>query len=206
MPGSSQQLDFRLRARFHVWLVKRTKLYQKEDEMKKYSVLVGLVMLSVFLAAAIMPEIGQAAERKTFTLRVAAGHPYAKGCFWIVSAEDFFCREIEKRVLERTKEYEVKCKGFYGGSVAKLGEALEMVQRGIADAAFVATVFEMSKLQPFNFTFWTPFTSTDVDKALRSTIKTVNHFPLFAETLARFNQRLAGDAYLGQTSYQLLSR
>lgn len=173
--------------------------------MRKYFFVVVLAVVSAFLLLPVAPEPGHAADRKTFNLRVAAGHPYAPGCFWIVATEDFFCREVEKRVLERTDKYAVNFKGFYGGSVAKLGEALEMVQRGLVDVGFICTVFEMSKLEPFNLTFWTPFTSGDVAKVLRSTIKTVNHFPLFSETLAKYNQRLVGDPYLGQTSYQLIT-
>ena len=173
--------------------------------MKKFFVSVILAVVSVFVFVAMTPGIGQAADRKVFKLRSVGGHPYAKGCFWIQSQEDFFCREVEKRVRERTDKYEVKFRGMYGGSVCKLGEVLETVQRGIADVGFVATVFEMSKLEPFNFTFWIPFTSGDVPMILRSAIKTVNHFPLFNETLARYNQRLIGNAYLTQTSYHLIT-
>jgi TRAP-type C4-dicarboxylate transport system substrate-binding protein len=94
---------------------------------------------------------------------------------------------------------------MYGGSLAKLGEVLESVQRGIADVGFVVPPFEMSKLEPFNFPFWIPFTSGDVPMILRTATKTVNHFPLFPETLAKYNQRLIGDAYLTQTSYHLIT-
>lgn len=173
--------------------------------MKKYLVSVILAVVSALVFVAMTPGLGQAADRKVFKLRSVAGHPYAKGCFWIVSTEDFFCREVERRVLERTDKYEVKFKGMYGGSVCKLGEALETVQRGIADIGFVATVFEMSKLEPFNFTFWIPFTSSDVPSVLRTTTKTVNHFPLFSETLAKYNQKLVGNAYLSQTTYNLIT-
>ena len=174
-------------------------------KMKKYLVAVILAVVSAFVFVAMTPDMGQAADRKVFKLRSVAGHPYAKGAYWVQSQEDFFCREVEKRVLERTSKYEVKFKGMYGGSLAKLGEVLESVQRGIADVGFVCPVFEMSKLEPFNFPFWIPFTSGDVPLILRTSIKTVNHFPLFRETLAKYNQRLIGDAYLTQTSYHLIT-
>ena len=99
--------------------------------MKNHKRLGVLVTMLVFasLLVAVIPDSGKAAERKTITLRVAAGHPYAPGTFWIRSLQDFFCREVEKRVLERTQKYQLKCKNFYGGSLAKLGEVFETVER-----------------------------------------------------------------------------
>jgi len=172
--------------------------------IKGIGIWVAMLMCVVFLVA-VVPGSGKAAQREKIKLRLAAGHPYAPGCFWIVGLEDFFCREAEKRVRERTK-YNLEIKSFYGGSVAKLGEALETVQNGLADLGLVLPVFEMAKLEPFNFTFWTPFTTSDMDKALRAALKTIDHFPMFEEILKKYNQKRCGAGHTPQSSYQLITK
>ena len=175
--------------------------------MKNHKRLGVLVTMLVFasLLVAVIPDSGKAAERKTITLRVAAGHPYAPGTFWIRSLQDFFCREVEKRVLERTQKYQLKCKNFYGGSLAKLGEVFETVERGLADIGLVVTVFEMSKIELYNFTYWIPFTTSNMEMMLKTTVKTVDQFPEFTANLERYKQRRVGAAYWVQAPYDLIT-
>ena len=63
-----------------------------------------------------------------------------------------------------------------------------MVEGGLADVGLITTVFEMSKLEMFNFTLWIPFTTSDIEMMLNSYIKTVNHFPDFDKNLGRSNR------------------
>ncbi len=175
-----------------------------KTEFRSMGILSGILIVTIFLFT-IMPNSLNAAERKTFKLRVGAGQPYSKACNWILSLEDFFCREVEKRVLERTKKYKVKCKGLYGGSVAKLGEVLESTGAGMLDIGMITVTFELGKLEPTNFTQWIPFTPKDLDKVLRATTKTVNHFPEFEKLFARENLRQLGAGYWNQNSYHLIT-
>lgn len=163
------------------------------------------ILVSLVLLVTMIPSSGKAADPRTIKLRVTGGHPYAAGTFWIRSLEDFFCREVEKRVLERTQKYQVQCKSFYGGSLAKLGEVLETVESGLADIGLVVTVFEMSKIELWNFTYWIPFTTSDMEMMLKATIKTVDHFPEFDQNLARYKQRRIGAAYWVQAPYDLIT-
>ena len=167
----------------------------------------GLCALICLMAGAVLAAApnAAAADREVIKLRVVAGHPYAEGTFWVKSLEDFFCREVEKRVLERTDKYEVQFKGYYGGTVAKLGEVFESVQNGMADIGLVTTVFEMAKLEPINFTFWVPFNTENVEMTLKAYIDTINTFPVFDEMLAKYKQVRLGDMYWPQTSYQLIT-
>jgi TRAP-type C4-dicarboxylate transport system substrate-binding protein len=179
---------------------------EKEGKMTRRSLgtLTAILVCAVFLII-LIPNPTEAADRKTFTLRVTAGHPYAAGTFWIRSLEDFFCREVEKRVAERTQKYRLKCKSFYGGSLAKLGEVFETVERGLADIGLVVTVFEMSKIELFNFTYWIPFTTDNMALMLKATIKTIDQFPHFDQNLAKYNQRRVGSAYWVQAPYDLIT-
>ena len=187
--------------------MRRRKFGIREEKMKNrkcYGALV-IVLAIAFLVPGLFPDSGNAADRKTITLRVTAGHPYAAGTFWIRSLEDYFCREVEKRVSEKTEKYAVKCKGFYGGSLAKLGEVFETVESGLADIGLIVTVFEMSKIELFNFSYWIPFTTSNMEMMLKTTIKTVDHFPEFAANLKRYKQRQIGAAYWVQAPYDLIT-
>ncbi len=176
--------------------------------MKRLINVAAMVALISLLAmgGVLTAQNSMAAERKVIKLRVVAGHPYAKGTFWVKQLEDFFCREVEKRALAQTKKYKVECKGYYGGSVAKLGEVLETVQNGLADIGMVVTPFEMSKIEPLNFTFWIPFNTKDVAQNIRAFIKTFNEFEIFNKMLARYKQVPLGVAVWPQTSYQLITK
>lgn len=175
-------------------------------ESKRFvGLLLAILVAAVFLIT-MLPNAGEAAERKVFKFRVVAGHPYAAGTFWIRSLQDFFCKEAEKRVLAKTDKYAVQFKGYYGGSVAKLGEVLETVENGLADIGLVVPVFEMSKLEVYNFTYWIPFTTSDIAIMIKANSKTINHFPVFDENLKRFKQRRLGNAYWAQASYQLITK
>lgn len=167
---------------------------------------IWLIMLAcAMLIVTSGPGICNAAKRQTITLRVVGGHPLSEGDYWIYSLQHFFIPEVEKRVLERTDKYKVVMRGFYGGSVAKLGEVLEAVQGGLADIGYVLPLTEMSAIDPFNVTFWIPFSSPHIDSTLKAYIKTVDHFPIFNEMLAKYNQKLLGNAFCTTDSYQIVS-
>ena len=175
--------------------------------MRKYrkSGIALTIFVCAILAVMTMPGIGTAADRKTIKLRVVSGHPLSKGTFWIEGIEGFFIPEVKKRVLERTDGYEVEFKAFYGGTVAKLGEVLETVESGLADIGYVLPLAEMAKIDPYNFNFWVPFSTTDKETVARACIKTVDHFPIFEEVLAKYNQKRLGHTYAIQDSYEIIS-
>ena len=153
----------------------------------------------------LTPSMGLGADRKTISLRLVSGHPKSKGTFWIESLDDFFIPEVQKRAMEKTTGYKVECKGFYGGTVAKLGEVLETVENGLADIGFILPLTEMAKIDPYNLTFWLPFSTPDLEKVLKAYTKTVEHFPAFDQMLAKYNQRRLGQAYNLQDSYEIIS-
>jgi TRAP-type C4-dicarboxylate transport system substrate-binding protein len=162
------------------------------------------VLASVVLSVVLISGFGVAAERKVIKLRLAAGHPYAAAA-WVKTLEDFFAPELEKRVLAETDDSKVVCQGFYGGSLAKLGEVLEAVENGIVDIGIVNNVFELAKLEIFTFNWWIPFTSPDMRQVILANIKVLDQFPVFEETLARYNQRRVGNAFNQVESFNLIT-
>ncbi len=142
--------------------------------------------------------------RTVITLRVTAGHPYAAAA-WVKAIEDYFIPEVERRVLEETTEYELDCTGYYGGSLAKLGEVLEAVETGTADIGLPNNVFEQSKLQIHNFDWWPPFTSPDLQEVIAANAAIMDEYPIFDEVFARYNQRHLGRAFNMASSFELIT-
>jgi len=169
------------------------------------SIWMAILMVSFFLVM-VIPNAGETAERQTIKLRMVAGHPYTPGTYWIKSLDDFFCREAEKRVVEKTQNYKLELKGHYGGTLAKLDDCFETVESGLADIGFQIPIFEMSKLEPFNFSMWTPFTPPEVPKVIKAVDKTINHFPVFNQILTKYKQMRVGSGLFAQPSYQLITK
>lgn len=166
----------------------------------------GAIFLVVLLALMMVPRSGAAADRQLIKLRMVAGHPNTEGTIWVKSLEDFYCREAEKRVLSKTKKYELKITGYYGGTLAKIPEVFQTIQNGIADIGFTMPLFEMSKLELFNFSMWIPFTPPELPIVIEAAQKTYDHFPVFNKILAKYNQIRVGFGLSVQPSYQLITK
>lgn len=142
--------------------------------------------------------------RKTIVLRITAGHPYAAAA-WIKAIEDYYIPTIQRRVLEETDEYALDCTGYYGGSLAKLGEVLEAVESGTADIGLTNNVFEQSKLEIHNFDWWQPFTSPNLQDVIAANAAIMDEYPIFDEVFARYNQRQLGRAFNMASSFELIT-
>jgi TRAP-type C4-dicarboxylate transport system substrate-binding protein len=174
---------------------------------KRSGWLIAIAVVLVLLTGQVLWAGGQSGEsegREVITLRFTAGHPYAAAS-WVKAIEDFYIPEITRRVLEETSDYELKCTGFYGGSLAKLGEVLEAVESGTADVGLTNNVFEQAKLEIFNFNWWPPFTSPNLPDVVKANEVIMDKFPIFDEVFARYNQRQLGRAFNMATSFELVT-
>jgi TRAP-type C4-dicarboxylate transport system substrate-binding protein len=171
------------------------KIYWKKG---KLSAVLACAILLVTIAA----DNNVAAKSKVIKLRCAAGHPYA-AAVWVQTLQDFFGPEVEKRVAERTN-HKVVIQHLYGGSLAKLGEVLEAVESGVADMGLPCTVFEVSKMYLHNYTWWAPFTTTDIHLMLRAHRKVAVQYPVLDEIMKGYNQKIIGWMPLG--SVQLVTQ
>jgi TRAP-type C4-dicarboxylate transport system substrate-binding protein len=174
---------------------------------KRSGWLIAIAVVLVLLTGQVLWAGGQRGEsegREVITLRFTAGHPYAAAS-WVKAIEDFYIPEITRRVLEETSDYELKCTGYYGGSLAKLGEVLEAVESGTADVGLTNNVFEQAKLEIHNFNWWPPFTSPNLPDVVKANEEIMDSFPIFDEVFARYNQRQLGRAFNMATSFQLVT-
>lgn len=147
-------------------------------DLSKMAPLTGFVALMALAAPA-------AAD--TFTLRIGSGH--AQGpVTYVNTSHDFLVPEIEKRVAERT-EHKVRFIEAYGGSLAKLDETLEAVEKGILDMGHVCFCFEPSKAMAQNLNYFIPFSSPSAVQQLEITRKVYAQNPALADFSA-YNQTL----------------
>jgi len=167
----------------------------------KIFVIVAVFLFAVPLILKVTPADAKSG-RKVIKLRCIAGHPDTASP-WVRLIKSYFVPEVEKRVLEQTKDYEVKIQNNYGGSVAALGECLEAIQSGIGDMGNVVWVFEMSKLYPHNMNLWFPCGPADLDLIVEATHKTFEKFPFLDEMLENYNQKRLAFGILG--SYEIVS-
>ncbi len=156
---------------------------------KRYFRVVLLVgMVSLFIVG-LMPSPAPAAAKEVIKLKIGSGHPLATD--WIKFTSDFFCKELVKRVNERTK-YKLELSEHWAGSVAKLGEELESAEIGILDMAAIIAPFEPTKCYLHNWGYNIPFLPGDPRMAGRIVLKLYKNFPVFSDELKKYNQLFLG--------------
>lgn len=163
-------------------------------ELLKMTPLTGLVALL---------SLAGSAGADTFTLRIGSGH--AQGpVTYVNTSHDFLVPEIEKRVAERTG-HTVRFIEAYGGSLAKLDETLEAVEKGILDMGHVCFCFEPSKAMVQNLNYFVPFSSPSAVQQLAITRKVYEQHPELAEHFTtNYNQTLL--ALSGYDNYNVGTR
>jgi len=131
---------------------------------------------------------------KTYKLTVVAGHPPI--FLWVTLCRDFFIPEVDKRLLEAGGKYKIEWNQAYGGTVAKIGGALEAIEEGIADMGFVGTIFEAPKMPLHNVTYMTPFGSENIFYVVDIMTELHSKIPALAQEWTRYNQIYLGGAAL----------
>ena len=157
-----------------------------------------MVPLSGFMA---LLALAWPAAADTFTLRIGSGH--AQGpVTYVNTSHDFLVPEIEKRVAERT-DHKVRFIEAYGGSLAKLDETLEAVQKGMLDLGHVCFCFEPSKAMAQNLNYFIPFSPASAVQQLEITRKVYDQNPALSDFSA-YNQTLL--ALSGYDNYNVGTR
>ncbi|MEJ2096957.1 MAG: hypothetical protein P8Y38_07420, partial [Deltaproteobacteria bacterium] len=100
------------------------------------------------------------ASAKDYKLTVVAGHPPI--FLWVTLCRDYFIPEVDKRLQAAGGKDKIEWNQAYGGTVAKIGGALEAIEEGIADMGFVGTIFEAPKMPLHNVTYKTPFGTDNI--------------------------------------------
>ena len=154
----------------------------------KKAFLIGVVTVLVF-SVPLGPALA-----KTYKLTVVAGHPPI--FLWVTLCRDFFIPEVDKRLIQIGGKYKIEWNQAYGGTVAKIGGALEAIEEGIADMGFVGTIFEAPKMPLHNVTYMTPFGTDNIFYVVDIIAELQAKIPALAQEWTRHNQIYLGGAAL----------
>jgi TRAP-type C4-dicarboxylate transport system substrate-binding protein len=144
-------------------------------------------MMSLLLAVSI-----NSASAKDFKITVVAGHPPI--FLWVTLCRDYFIPEVNKRV--EPLGHKIEWNQAYGGTVAKIGGALEAIEEGIADMGFVGTIFEAPKMPLHNVTYMTPFGTDNIFFVVDTIAELQQKIPQLAQEWTKHNQIYLGGAAL----------
>lgn len=146
------------------------------------------VTLGLVLGAAVgMSSVAYADH--TITLRIGSGHPSAPVAY-VDSMEHFFVPEVTKRVAERT-DHKVRFIEAYAGTVAKVAETLEAVEKGLLDIGGWCQCFEPTKALGMNITYFLPFTTPDAMEQVKVFRQLLTEHPeLYEDYSGKYNQTL----------------
>lgn len=153
------------------------------------TMLVITLLVGLLIAGQTAP-----AQAKDYKLTVVAGHPPI--FLWVTLARDYFIPEVDKRLAAAGKGDKVVWNQAYGGTIAKIGGALEAIEEGIADMGFVGTLFEAAKMPLHNVTYYTPFGTEDIFKVVDTIVELQNKVPEMANEWTKHNQICLGGAAL----------
>lgn len=98
------------------------------------------------------------AYAKSFNMTLVTGHPAPFR--WVKSISEYFVPTVTEKL--QAKGYTVNIMEQYGGTIAKVGEELEIIGQGIAEAGTIWSLFDPAKLAVQNVTYYTPFVSDDI--------------------------------------------
>jgi TRAP-type C4-dicarboxylate transport system substrate-binding protein len=152
------------------------------------------VLLFVVIVSLVFGLSTGSAFAKTYKLTVVAGHPPI--FLWVTLCRDYFIPEVDKRLQEAGGKHNIVWNQAYGGTIAKIGGALEAIEEGIADMGFVGTIFEAPKMPLHNVTYMTPFGSENIFYVVDIMAELQSKIPALAQEWTKHNQIYLGGAAL----------
>lgn len=171
----------------------RNRFTYQQHRRDIMSILKKILMLTIAAAMVLTLSIAPASA-KTYKLTVVAGHPPI--FLWVTLARDFFIPEVNKRLKAAGGKDKIKWNQAYGGTIAKIGGALEAIEDGVADMGFVGTIFEAPKMPLHNVSYMTPFTTKDLFTVVSTISDLQRQIPAFRMEWEKHNQVYLGGAAL----------
>jgi len=153
--------------------------------------MLNLFKKSIPLGLLISGAIATSAIAGSYTLRVGSGHPAAPTAY-VTGMKKTLVPNIKKRVKAETG-HKIKIIEAYAGKIAKVHETLEAVEKGLLDIGSYCVCFEASKLLPWNFDYFLPFTSRNLETTWAVKHKVIKQFPALTKMLEdKYNQKFLG--------------
>lgn len=130
----------------------------------------ALQKITLAAGAAILALSLQPAQAQTIKMTAVAGHPVVFP--WVKLADEFFIPEVDKRLAAVGSKTKFEWTRAWGGTAVKLGSESGAIKDGLAELAFVSTIFEAPKFPLQNVSYVAPFMTDDV-AVMSKVIKTM---------------------------------
>lgn len=158
-------------------------------------------ILALGLAAGTLLALPQA-QAQTIKMTAVAGHPATLP--WVKLADEFFIPELDKRLAAANSKVKFEWTRAWGGTVAKLGTESGAIKDGLAELAFVSTIFEAPKFPLQNVSYVAPFMTDDV-RLMSKVIQNMQaKIPAMSEAWTKNNMIFLGGT--GLDTYHLFTK
>jgi TRAP-type C4-dicarboxylate transport system substrate-binding protein len=162
----------------------------------------ALKTISGILGAGLLLALAQPATAQTVKMTAVAGHPVVFP--WVKLADEFFIPEVDKRLAAANSKARFEWTKAWGGTAVKLGSESGAIKDGLAELAFVSTIFEAPKFPLQNVSYVAPFMTDDV-AVMSKVIKNVQaKVPAMAEAWTKNNMIFLGGT--GLDTYHLFTK
>ena len=140
-----------------------------------------LMKLKIIIAAAIAFAASIPAAAQEHTIRIGGGHPTA--VTYVNQFDTYFVPEVIRRAEARN--IKVRFIKAWSGTVAKLDNTSEAVQKGSLDIGLAVPTFEGSRLGLVNFSNHAPFGSSDYSVVSKIGMRMVKEVPALKDAVRK---------------------
>jgi TRAP-type C4-dicarboxylate transport system substrate-binding protein len=130
-------------------------------------------------ASAVALAFSAAALAQEAVIRIGGGHPTA--VTYVNQFDTYFVPEVVKEA--KAKGINVRFVKAFAGTVAKLDNTAEAVQKGVLDIGLAVPTFEGSRLGIVNFSNHVPFGSTDYGVMSKIGMRMVKEMPALKDAV-----------------------
>ncbi len=158
--------------------------------------------ISLLLGVAALALNIQPSQAQTIKMTAVAGHPVIFP--WVKLADEFFIPELDKRLAAANSKVKFEWTRAWGGTAVKLGSESGAIKDGLAELAFVSTIFEAPKFPLQNVSYVAPFMTDDV-AVMSKVIKNMQaKIPAMNDAWSKNNMHFLGGT--GLDSYHLFTK
>ncbi|MEO0386442.1 MAG: C4-dicarboxylate TRAP transporter substrate-binding protein [Pseudomonadota bacterium] len=157
--------------------------------------------MAPLLAVACLAFAATSASAEKIKMTAASSHPPVLP--WIEVITNHIVPETNKRLAAMGSKNEVVWTEAYAGALFNAPNALEGVEAGLADLAWVGTIFEPAKLPLQNVHFYAPFAVGDVHALTEIGNELHDTLPAMNKQWDKYNQKFLGA--MADGSYHLIT-
>lgn len=159
-------------------------------------------LLTCALTALAVATLSNPASAETIKMTAASSHPDFLP--WVSVLSKHVVPESNKRLEAAGIDLKIDWTESYAGALFDASNALESLEGGLADVAWVGTIFEPGKMPLHNVHFYAPFAAYDVELLTKIGNDLDDTIPAMQQEWAKYNQHMLG--MMADGSYHIISK